>query len=385
MRNFTILILLLTTVLCGKAQDLLVPCSQLYYGGKTYHELIYKYLIYDNPKQAYAGYIGLWEPYYLVITQYNTHPEPPEYAFVVKDSSIILKRASVNIYEALFAKDRIKRHLLKDYDSSQQKVMKKKVAALKSLHVDRWEMSVSPDFSQRLADLFECVNLTATYIQCPDEDSNRDNSNIFNTPQGARYFNHQYRVAEGWPSSTDTRKGRLNQMADSICYAVEHHDKVVLDRQYIICEKLAKDFKTEIPVCYFTPWCKKSPGLRQPYQVQLFSRRRADFELDINLNEPADDNTVEKYRLLYADSVATWTREAYIQHPFRKLQITLEDTDSVVCHIYIEPHDRVYREICEIHIPADLCRRDIILSTLTLPFGHYHLDSNHRWMPIVQD
>jgi hypothetical protein len=72
MRNFTILILLLTTVLCGKAQDLLVPCSQLYYGGKTYHELIYKYLIYDNPKQAYAGYIGLWEPYYLVITQYNT-------------------------------------------------------------------------------------------------------------------------------------------------------------------------------------------------------------------------------------------------------------------------------------------------------------------------
>ena len=36
-------------------------------------------------------------------------------------------------------------------------------------------------------------------------------------------------------------------------------------------------------------------------------------------------------------------------------------------------------------LTANLCRRDIILSTLTLPFGHYHLDSNHRWMPIVQD
>lgn len=385
MRNFTILILLLTTVLCGKAQDLLVPCSQLYYGGKTYHELIYKYLIYDNPKQAYAGYIGLWEPYYLVITQYNTYPELPEYAFVVKDSSIILKRASVNIYEALFAKDRIKRHLLKDYDSSQQKVMKKEVAALKSLRADKWEMSVSPDFSRRLADLFECVNLTATYIQCPDEGSNHDNSNIFNTPIGARYFNHINCVAESWPSSIDTREGQLNQMADSICYAVEHHDEAVLNRQYIVCKKLSADFKTEIPVCYFAPWCKESPGLRQPYQVRLSCRGRGNFELNINLEEPADDNTVEKYRLMYADSVAAWTREAYIQHPFRRPQITLEKTDSVICHIYIEPHDRVYREICEIHIPANLCRRDIILSTLTLPFGLYHLDSNHRWMPIVQD
>ena len=382
MRKTTLILAFLAVVACGGAQELLVPSCGVP-GRLRYRELLYKTLIYDNPKQPYSG-AGLWEPFYLVTPMYNSFPELPEYAFVVKDSTLILKRAPLNLFSASFAEDRIKKHLLKGYDSHQQKVMRKEAAALKSLRADKWEMSITPDFSRRLADLFECVNLTATHFQCPNADAKHDNPNTFNSPVGTRYFNYQYYLAESGTCSSDTREGQLNQMADSICYAVEHQDIAVLNRQYLLCKALAAEFKSTIPVCYFTPWCNKSPWSRQPYQVQLFSRN-GDFELDINLDKPADDATVEKFRLLYADSVAEWTREAYIQHPFRRPQITLEATDSVECHIYIEQDPRVYREICEMRLPAELCRRDIILSTLQLPLGRYRLDSDHRWQIATEE
>ncbi|MBQ3740175.1 MAG: hypothetical protein II856_03125 [Bacteroidales bacterium] len=383
MRKFTLFFLFLAIVACGRAQDLLVPSCGVP-GELRYKELLYNTLLYDNPKQQYSG-AGLWKPFYLVTPMYNSFPELPEYAFVVKDSTLILKRAPVNISSALFAEDRIKKHLIKNYDSHQQKVMRKEAAALKSLRADKWEMPITADFSMRLADLFECVNLTATHFQCSNDTTGHDNSSVYNTPIGTRYFNHWYYLAESGTCSTETREGQLNQMADSICYAIEYQDIAVLNRQYFVCKTLAAKFKTAIPVCYFTPWCNKSPGLRQPYQVRLSDRGRGNFELDINLDKPADETTVKKYRLLYADSVAEWTREAYIIHPFRKPQITLEETDSIECHIYIEQDSRVYREICEIRLPAELCRRDVILSTLLLPLGHYRLDSNHRWQKANND
>jgi hypothetical protein len=170
-------------------------------------------------------------------------------------------------------------------------------------------------------------------------------------------------------------------MADSICFAVEHHDTAVLNRQYLVCKTLAKEFKQDIPVCYFTPWCNKSTRTIQPWQVRLWSHHR-DFELNFNVDRLADNAMIEEYRRLYADSVAVWIRETYITNPFRRPEFTVDESDTVECHIFVEPQTRRYREICEVSIPKALLRRDIIMSVLELPLGRYHLDAENRWVPI---
>jgi hypothetical protein len=169
-------------------------------------------------------------------------------------------------------------------------------------------------------------------------------------------------------------------MADSICFAVEHHDTAVLNRQHLVCKVLAKEFKQDIPVCYFMPWCNKSAGTIQPWQVRLWSHH-GSFELNFNVDRLADNAMIEEYRRLYADSVAVWTRETYIINPFRRPKFTVEEVDTVECHIFVEPQTRRYREICEVSIPKTLLRRDIILSVLELPLGHYRLDAENNWVP----
>ena len=91
---------------------------------------------------------------------------------------------------------------------------------------------------------------------------------------------------------------------------------------------------------------------------------------------------IEEYRRLYADSVAVWIRETYIINPFRRPEFTVDETDTVECHIFVEPQTRRYREICEVNIPKTLLRRDIILSVLELPLGRYRLDAENNWVPI---
>lgn len=91
---------------------------------------------------------------------------------------------------------------------------------------------------------------------------------------------------------------------------------------------------------------------------------------------------VEEYRQLYADSVAIWTREAYIINPVRYPEITVEVNNPAECHIYAEQYNAKYQEICEVSIPKALLRRDIFLSVLELPLGRYRLDAENRWVPL---
>jgi len=378
----------LFAILCPvklQAQEFLTP-TLFFTERPDYQERLYRELLYDDYRQTYKEGGHVFDAFYLVCPYNVTCPTPPEYAFVVKDSMIVLKRAKANIWDALFAQERIKNHYIKNYNPEQQQRMRKAAKSLKSYKADAWTMLASPDFCRRLADLFDAANLTATYLECQDETANTEESirqlekNELDIP-GGRYFGYWLNISEGYRAGSNTRTGRLVLMADSICFAVEHHDTAVLNRQYLVCKTLAKEFKQDIPVCYFTPWCNKSTRTIQPWQVRLWSHHR-DFELNFNVDRLADNAMIEEYRRLYADSVAVWIRETYITNPFRRPEFTVDETDTVECHIFVEPQTRRYREICEVSIPKALLRRDIIMSVLELPLGRYRLGAENRWVPL---
>lgn len=370
-----------------QAQEFLTP-TLFFTERPDYQERLYRELLYDDYRQTYKEGGHVFDAFYLVCPYNVTCPTPPEYAFVVKDSMIVLKRAKANIWDALFAQERIKNHYIKNYNPEQQQRMRKAAKSLKSYKADAWTMPASPDFCRHLADLFEAANLTATYIECLNETASTEKT--VSLPEreeldipGDRYFGYWLNISEGYRAGSNTRTGRLVLMADSICFAVEHHDTAVLNRQYLVCKTLAKEFKQDIPVCYFTPWCNKSAGTRKPWQVQLFnSRVQGDFWLYFNVDRIADEAMIEEYRQLYADSVAIWTREAYMINPVRCPKITVEENNSAECHIYAEQYNAKYQEICEVCIPKALLRRDIIMSVLELPIGRYRLDAENRWVPL---
>ena len=370
-----------------QAQEFLTP-TLFFTERPDYQERLYRELLYDDYRQTYKEGGHVFDAFYLVCPYNVTCPTPPEYAFVVKDSMIVLKRAKANIWDALFAQERIKNHYIKNYNPEQQQRMRKAAKSLKSYKADAWTMPASPDFCRRLADLFDAANLTATYLECQDETAYTEESirqlekNELDIP-GGRYFGYWLNISEGYRAGSNTRTGRLVLMADSICFAVEHHDTAVINRQHIICKALAKEFKQDIPVCYFTPWCNKSAGTRKPWQIQLVdSRVQGNFRLYFNVDRLADEAMVEEYRQLYADSVAIWTREAYIINPVRYPEITVEVNNPAECHIYAEQYNAKYQEICEVSIPKALLRRDIFLSVLELPLGRYRLDAENRWVPL---
>jgi len=368
-----------------QAQEFLTP-TLFFTERPDYQERLYRELLYDDYRQTYKEEGHVFDAFYLVCPYSVTCPTPPEYAFVVKDSMIVLKRAKSNIRDALFAQERIKNHYIKNYDSEQQQRMRKEAASLKSYKADVWIMPASSDFCRHLADLFEAANLTATYLECLNETASTEESihqlkkDELDIP-GDRYFGYWLNTSKGYRAGSNTRTGRLVLMADSIYFAVEHHDTAVLNRQYSVCKALAKKFKQDIPVCYFTPWCNKSTGTIQPWQVRLWSHH-GSFELNFNVDRLADSTMIEEYRRLYADSVAVWIRETYIINPFRRPEFTVDETDTVECYIFVEPQTRRYREICEVSIPKALLRRDIILSVLELPLGRYRLDAENNWVPI---
>lgn len=380
----------LLVILCPMklhAQEFLTPATD--FGSPEYQDRLYRELLYDDHHQPFGERGHIFEAFYLALPDAhgNPNPTPPEYAFVVKDSMIVLKRAKSNINDALFAQNRIRYHYIKGYDAEQQQRMRKEAASLKSYKADVWTMPASPDFCRHLADLFEAANLTATYLECLNETVSTEETirqpekDELDTP-GGRYFGYWLNISKGYRAGSNTRTGRLVLMADSICFAVEHHDTAVLNRQHLVCKVLAKEFKQDIPVCYFTPWCNKSAGTIQPWQVQLFnSRVQGDFWLYFNVDRIADEAMIEEYRQLYADSVAIWTREAYMINPVRCPKITVEENNSAECHIYAEQYNAKYQEICEVSIPKTLLRRDIILSVLELPLGHYRLDAENNWVP----
>lgn len=379
----------LLVILCPvklQAQKFLTPATD--FGSPEYQDRLYRELLYDDHHQPFGERGHIFEAFYLALPDAhgNPNPTPPEYAFVVKDSMIVMKRAKSNINDALFAQNRIKYHYIKGYDAEQQQRMRKAAASLKSYQADVWTMPVSSNFCQCINDLFEVANLTATYLECENKSSIQEKSTVQMEKMtlghhGYRYFGYWDKLSHLYASENDSRTGRLVLLADSICYAVEHHDTAVINRQHIICKALAKEFKQDIPVCYFTPWCNKSTRTIQPWQVRLWSHHR-DFELNFNVDRLADNAMIEEYRRLYADSVAVWIRETYITNPFRRPEFTVDETDTVECHIFVEPQTRRYREICEVSIPKALLRRDIIMSVLELPLGRYRLGAENRWVPL---
>jgi len=381
----------LLVILCPvklQAQEFLIPARE--FGGADYQDRLYRELLYDDYRQTFGERGHIFEAFYLALPDVHgsPNPTPPEYAFVVKDSMIVLKRAKSNIDDALFAQNRIQYHYIKGYDAEQQQRMRKAVASLKSYRADVWTMSVSPAFCRCINDLFEIANLTATYLQCEDKSRNQEKSTSQMEEmtlgfRGYRYFGCWGDLSRTYATENDSRTGRLVLLADSICYAVEHHDTAVLNRQHIVCKTLSREFKRDLPDCYFTVGCCKSAGTRKPWQIELFnSQVQGDFWLYFNVDRIADEAMIEEYRQLYADSVVTWTREVYMNNPVRYPKITVEENNPAECYIYGEQYNAKYQEICEISIPKALLRRDIILSVLDLPLGRYRLDAENNWVPI---
>ena len=379
----------LLIILCPvklQAQEFLTPARE--FGRAEYQDRLYRELLYDDYRQTFGDNGHIFEAFYLALPDMSSRPNPtpPEYAFVVKDSMIVLKRAKSNIGDALFAQNRIQYHYIKGYDAEQQRRMREAAKSLKFYQADVWTMPVRPDFCQCINDLFEVANLTARHLKCTDKSGNQEKSTsqmgimTLGHP-GYRYFGYWDNLSKTGVSENNSRTGRLVLLADSICFAIEHHDTAALNRQYFVCKALAKEFKQDIPVCYFKAWCNKSAGTVQPWQVHLWSHN-GDFELNFNVDRLADNTMIEEYRQLYEDSVAVWSRETYIINPLRRPELTVDETDTVECHIFVEPQSRRYREICEVSIPKALLRRDIILSVLELPLGRYRLGAENRWVPL---
>ena len=385
---YSICLLVLLCPVKLQAQEFLIP--EIAFGGADYQDRLYRELLYDDQHQSFGERGHIFEAFYLALPDIpaSCNPTPPEYAFVVKDSMIVLKRAKSNIRDALFAQNRIQYHYIEGYDPEQQQRMRKEAASLKSYQADVWTMSVSPAFCRSINDLFDVANLTATYLQCEDKSRNKEKSTnqleeITLGSHGYRYFGCWGKLSHIYATENDSRTGRLVLLADSICYAIEHHDTAVLNRQHVVCKTLSREFKRNIPDCYFTAGCIKSAGTRKPWQIELFnSQVQGDFWLKFNVDRIADEAMIEEYRQLYADSVVTWTREVYMINPVRYPQITVEENTPAECYIYGEQDNAKYQEICEVNIPKALLRRDIILSVLELPLGRYRLDAENNWVPI---
>ena len=113
----------LLVILCPvklQAQKFLTPATD--FGSPEYQDRLYRELLYDDHHQPFGERGHIFEAFYLALPDAhgNPNPTPPEYAFVVKDSMIVMKRAKSNINDALFAQNRIKYHYIKGYDAEQQ-------------------------------------------------------------------------------------------------------------------------------------------------------------------------------------------------------------------------------------------------------------------------
>ena len=161
-------------------------------------------------------------------------------------------------------------------------------------------------------------------------------------------------------------------MADSLCYAVQHHDTAMVNRQMKVCKALTQEFKKEFPDRYF----KAGSWSIRKNNSQWFSLITCDD--CIRLEIPKDNTPDTVIPEIYSDSLSAWSREIFLMNDLEEYPTVVIDNQRVnpFCEVKIY-NDHIVREIT---IPEQYWRRDVILQAAQLPPGQYYWVINGEWV-----
>lgn len=335
MRKITLIVLLLTTVLCGRAQDFLKPESYGIYSSEVNgDEKLFRLLISGVEYEGSATWEASNKTFYF----------RPEKALIIENNQLVLNQSNKSIWNALY-----------DYNHFH------KPDPLKLVSVKTMTLPVSEETCKKLSTLFRCATLTATHLELK--------------PQGLDgtryYFNYGRTLASVWVPR-EGRTMRLVRMADSLCYAVQHHDTAVLNRQMKVCKALTQEFKKEFPERYF----KAGHWNVQENNSQWFCILTC--EDCIRLKIPDGNSDGDTYDVMYSDSLAAWSREIFLMNDLEEYPTVVIDNQRVnpFCEVKIY-NDHIVREIT---IPEQYWRREVILQAAQLPPGQYYWVINGEWV-----
>ncbi|MBO7586290.1 MAG: hypothetical protein J6T13_03805 [Bacteroidales bacterium] len=251
-----------------------------------------------------------------------------------------MTKADQNIYMAL------SRHL-----------QDRKPDPLKVVSVDVKKMSVSEDVCKRLSELFNLATMTATHIE--SKHSGFDGTTY--------YFNHWRKLASAWePKYGHT--ARLVQMANRLCYAVEHKDTTVLNQQIDECGALIQEFKEEWPARFFKP----IQGLTRHSDASLYCEFYCTdcIRLKVPYGNTSNNDTCAVVAAIYSDSLSAWSRELFLMYDLPEYPTVVIDNtrDTAFCEARTY-YDRVVRTIT---LSSRFWRREVILPSVQLPPGQYY-------------
>ncbi|MBQ9508009.1 MAG: energy transducer TonB [Bacteroidales bacterium] len=340
MRKITLIILLLTTFLCGRAQDFLTPESYGIYSSELNGtENLFRLLFTGLEYKGSATWEAQYKTYYLRAPSFS-----PEYALIIEKDQLVLNKAEKSIWRAL-----------SDYNNYH------KPDPMKIVSVKTMTLPVSEETCRKLSTLFKYTTLTATHLEKKPHGFD-----------GTRYyFNYKRNLASVWVPR-EGRTTRLVCMADSLCYAVQHHDTALVNRQMKVCKALTQEFKKEFPERYF----KAGNWSIQKNNSQWFNLISCDE--CIRLEIPKDNTPDAVIPEIYSDSLSAWSREIFLMNDSEEYPTVVIDNqrNNPFCEVTIY-NDRINREIA---MPEQYWRREVILQAAQLPPGKYYWVINGQWV-----
>jgi TonB family protein len=339
MRKITLIVLLLTTVLCGRAQDFLTPESYgIYDFYKNGDETLFRLLVAGEKFEGCATWKAKYTTYYLCAPSFD-----PEYALVIEKNQLILNTARTSIWYAL----------------SEHK-------SIKEIPVNTKTLQVPEEFCEIISKLFHFATMTATNLE----------SELLGFDGTYYYFNHRGKLASVWLPEGG-RTARLVVMANQLCYAVEHHDTAVLNSQIEVCKSLTKEFKKDFPDRFFRPsWVSSRTGEEGPWSCELGGDNC--MWLEIMYDTLIGMEACKLMSDLYSDSLAAWSREIFLMNDLEEYPTVVIDNQRVNPFCEVKTYnDHIVREIT---IPEQYWRRDVILQAAQLPPGQYYWVINGEWV-----
>lgn len=358
MRKITLILAFLAIVAYGATQDFLTPNS---YGIYNYfdngNETLFRLLITSEKSDASTTWEGGRLTFYLCTPSFS-----PEYALVIGENQLVLNKAKESIWLYITAIAYIQDPTFNKRDKEQRKQIRYLANSMKSNPVNSFTMSITKEQSKCITTLFDYATQTASHLQ-------RLNLGLDGTTY---YFNHWRKLACVWAPQSG-RTAQLATMADSLCYAVEHNDTVVLNQQLEVCKKLIRSFKKEFPLSYFkntrfTYHANKETGI---WHCELVGGSREVFmQLDILSDFTINSETGSKMLRQYSDSLASWSREIFLMsdNPYYPSIVIDNHADTAIC--LAKQQESGVRQ--KITIPETYWSREVILSAAQLPPGRYY-------------
>jgi hypothetical protein len=330
------LILALLFVTNAFAQDLLTPESYGIYGYDGYTEKVFQTLLpFDARENDIIGY-GKSKTFYLKAPSFSG-----ESALCVTKGCLVFKQSNVNIWYLL---------------NGQVKI---------PIHPTYYRMDVPESVCKQLDALFYHAAMTASQFS--------DNRMI--SDGVSYYFNSHGKLSSVHSPAEGTRTFRMVQMTDSICYAVQHKEKAVLERQMAVCKELANAFKQEYPDRHFATEFSTLPRMKNEKMVWPCGISNKYLYLYEYYDHPVGTDTLEAFSKCYSDSLMAWSREVFFNDEFTYIEVAF--TDSSTAKSWVTEKLHYYF----IQIPKDLWKREVILSVMSLQEGNYILDEKLQWKP----